>query len=105
MADGLPFDAVFAASDLLAMTAISTLRRLGRRVPEDVRVVGYDDITLAAHFEPPLSTVRQIDEAGVLLVDALLRQIAGERVGSALLRTELVVRGSSGAALGERVGA
>ena len=105
VADGLPFDAVFAASDLLAMTAISTLRRLGRRVPEDVRVVGYDDITLAAHFEPPLSTVRQpIDEAGVLLVDALLRQIAGERVGSALLRTELVVRGSSGVVLGERSG-
>ena len=92
----LAFDAVFASSDLMAMTVISTLRSLGRDVPRDVLVVGYDDIALAEHFAPPLTTVRQpVGEAGALLIDALLRQLDGERVGSRLLRTELVVRGSS----------
>lgn len=90
------FDAVFAASDLMAMTLISSLRQAGLRLPEDVRVVGYDDIALAAHFHPPLSTVRQpIDAAGQALVRSLLSQLAGERVQSILLDTELVVRDSS----------
>jgi DNA-binding LacI/PurR family transcriptional regulator len=93
----LPFDAIFAASDLLAMTAINTLRRHGVAVPEQVAVVGYDDIALAAHFHPPLTTVRQpIEAAGVMLVESLLAQLAGERVGPKLLPTELVVRQSSG---------
>ena len=92
----LGFDAVFAASDLLAMAAISALCQQGRAVPEDVLVVGYDDIALAAHFIPPLSTVAQpIAEAGRTLVEMLLAQLAGERVGSRLLRTELVLRHSS----------
>jgi DNA-binding LacI/PurR family transcriptional regulator len=91
-----PFDAVFAASDLTAMSVISALRQQGRRVPEDVRVVGYDDIALAAHFHPPLSTVRQpIAQAGQALVQLLMSQRAGERQRSTLLDTELVVRQSS----------
>ena len=95
----LAFDAVFAASDLLAMAAISALRSQGRQVPEDVLVVGYDDIALAAHFIPPLSTVSQpIGEAGRVLVELLLAQLAGERVGSRMLGTQLVVRRSSGGA-------
>ena len=78
------------------MATISTLRRLGLAVPEDVAVVGYDDIALAEHFHPPLSTVAQpIGEAGRVLVDLLLAQLAGERVVSRQLRTELVVRQSS----------
>lgn len=94
---GAAFDAVFAASDLMAMTVISTLRRLGRSVPRDVRVVGYDDITLAAHFLPPLSTVRQpIAAAGTQLVESLLAQLGGRPRQSVLLPTELVVRQSSG---------
>ncbi|OGB08411.1 MAG: LacI family transcriptional regulator [Burkholderiales bacterium RIFCSPHIGHO2_12_FULL_69_20] len=93
------FDAVFAASDLMAMTVISALRQAGLHLPEDVRVVGYDDIALAAHFHPSLSTVRQpIDTAGQALVRSLLSQLAGERVQSILLDTELVVRDSSRAA-------
>jgi DNA-binding LacI/PurR family transcriptional regulator len=89
-------DGLFAASDLMAMSAVAQLRRLGRRVPEDLRVVGYDDIGLAAHFQPPLSTVRQpIAQAGVALVEALLAQLAGTRSASTLLPTELVVRDSS----------
>lgn len=93
------FDAVFAASDLMAMTVIGALRQAGVRVPEDVRVVGYDDIALAAQFVPPLTTVRQpIDEAGQGLVRALLSQLAGERLQSIVLDTDLVVRASSGQA-------
>jgi len=92
----LRFDAVFAASDLMAMTVISALRQGGVRVPEDVRVVGYDDIALAEHFHPPLSTVRQpIADAGQALVQSLLSQLAGERGRSTVLATELVVRASS----------
>ena len=91
------FDAVFAASDLLAMAAISALRSQGRQVPDDVRVVGYDDIALAEHFIPPLSTIAQpIGEAGRVLVELLLAQLAGERVGSRMLTTALVPRRSSG---------
>ena len=96
--EGDPFDAIFAASDLMAMTVIGTLRRLGREVPRDVHVVGYDDITLSAHFVPPLSTVRQpIDAAGSRLVEALLAQLDGGARRSVLLPTELVPRQSSGA--------
>ena len=92
----LGFDAVFAASDLLAMAAISALRQQGRAVPEDVLVVGYDDIALAAHFIPPLSTVAQpVAEAGRVLVALLLAQLAGERMASRLLETGLLVRQSS----------
>jgi len=92
----LDFDAVFAASDLMAMTVINSLRRCGRSVPEDALVVGYDDIALAAHFHPPLSTVRQpIEQAGVLLVESLLAQLAGDSGGAKLLPTELVLRRSS----------
>lgn len=91
------FDGLFAASDLMAMAAITTLRRLGKRVPEDVLVSGYDDIPLAEHFHPPLTTVRQpIAAAGEALVDSLLCQI--EKQGPAsptLLVTDLVVRGTS----------
>jgi DNA-binding LacI/PurR family transcriptional regulator len=90
------FDALFAGSDLSAMTAIGVLRSLGRRVPGDLLVAGYDDIELAAHFQPALTTVCQpIVEAGQALVDALLSQLAGERAETHLLDTRLVVRESS----------
>ena len=90
---GVPFDAVFACSDLLAMTAINALRRHGLRVPEDVAVVGYDDIELSSYFHPPLSTVRQpIRAAGQALVAALLALVDGEPAPSRQLATELVVR-------------
>ncbi len=92
----LQFDAIFAASDLIAMTAIAVLQSRGLRVPDDVAVVGYDDIDAAGHFHPPLTTVRQsIDAAGGLLVQALEKVIHGEDVLSVLMPTHLVVRASS----------
>lgn len=93
----IEFDAIFACSDLLAMTAISTLREHQRQVPADIAVVGYDDIQLAAYFHPPLTTIRQpIEAAGRALVDALLALIRGERAAPQLLPTHLIVRSTSG---------
>ena len=90
------FDAVFACSDLLAMTAINLFRQAGLRVPEDVAVVGYDDIALARYFHPPLSTVQQpIAAAGEALVQAVLRLAEFETTAPQLLATELIVRQSS----------
>lgn len=67
-------DAVFAASDLTASGALWTLRGAGLRVPEDVAVVGFDDLrTVAQHTDPPLTTVRQdIEEMGKLMARSLL---------------------------------
>jgi DNA-binding LacI/PurR family transcriptional regulator len=97
LASGVALDAIFAASDLIAMGAISALRERGRSVPQDVAVIGFDDITAAAHFIPPLTTVQQdTHRAADMLVDNLLRMSAGEPVESALIEPKLVVRGSCG---------
>ncbi|MDE2120027.1 MAG: LacI family DNA-binding transcriptional regulator [Betaproteobacteria bacterium] len=96
--DGQPdIDGVFASSDLLAMAAIGALRERGLRVPDDVAVVGYDDVELAGHFNPPLTTVRQpIHDGGTVMVEQLLAQLAGEAVVRArVLDTRLVERESS----------
>jgi len=92
----LAFDAVFAASDLMAMTVVNALRRRGLDVPRDVLVAGYDDIGLAGYFHPPLTTVRQpVASAGQTLVAQLLARMNGEKIHSQLLPTALVVRESS----------
>lgn len=90
------FDAVFACSDVLASAATQALATVGLRVPDDVGVVGYDDIEWASHANPPLTTVRQpIARAGVELVDVLLRTIDGEQVPPRALPVELIVRAST----------
>ncbi|KQP38932.1 LacI family DNA-binding transcriptional regulator [Pseudorhodoferax sp. Leaf274] len=94
--DGLTFDAVFAGSDISAMAAIGVLLRHGKRVPQDVAVVGYDDIVLAQLVQPALTTVRQcVHAGGTALLDALLRQVNGERPLSVVLPTTLVRRDST----------
>jgi len=90
--------AIFAQSDLLALGAISALRARGMHVPEDVSVVGFDDIPVSSVFDPPLTTVRQpMREVGQLAA-----RLIGDRAASArktkgtrhMLRAPLVIRGS-----------
>lgn len=90
------FDGIFAASDVIAMTAISALMQAGFRVPQDVSVVGFDDIEMARHYHPSLSTIRQpIAAAGEAMVDALLDIVAGRKTAPRQLSAELVQRESS----------
>ncbi|WP_433350098.1 LacI family DNA-binding transcriptional regulator [Microtetraspora malaysiensis] len=91
-------DAVFAASDVMAAGAMQTLRRAGRKVPDDVAVVGFDDAPIARHTSPTLTTVRQpVEEFASLAAKLLLASVAEARAseGDPVLPTELVVRESS----------
>jgi DNA-binding LacI/PurR family transcriptional regulator len=90
------FNGLFACSDLLATSTINQLRVQQIQVPQDVAVVGYDDIELARYFHPPLTTIRQpILSAGQAMVDALLEIIDGKAHSAQLLSTELIARSSS----------
>lgn len=97
LAGELAFDGIVAASDLIALTALQILTRSGLRVPEEVRVIGFDDIPAAALGNPPLTTVTQdAAAAGRILVEMLIDQIAGIPATSTVLPTHLVVRRSTG---------
>ncbi|CAL9356582.1 LacI family DNA-binding transcriptional regulator [Streptomyces pilosus] len=91
-------DAVFAASDTMAAGALNALRAAGRRVPEDVAVIGFDDFPLAQHTDPKLTTVRQpLEDIGRTMVRLLLEEMEDSAVAwrHVILRTELVLRGSA----------
>lgn len=90
-------DAVFAANDLMAIGALQVLREAGREVPDEVALVGFDDIDAASHTAPPLTTVAQdIDAMGRRLAQLLLVQLGGDVVPQReVIPTELVVRASS----------
>jgi LacI family transcriptional regulator len=95
-------DAVFATSDVMAIAAIRALQEAGYRVPEDVAIVGFDDITLASRTIPPLTTVRQpIDLVGAGVVNMVVNMIEhpASPPQSLVLPTELVIRSSCGAEL------
>ena len=93
---GKEFDAIFAASDLIAIGAMRALAEAGRSVPDDVAIVGFDDIPAASMTTPPLTTVMQdIKRAGQVLVEALLAQIEGRDLPPRKLPGKLIVRGSS----------
>jgi DNA-binding LacI/PurR family transcriptional regulator len=90
------FDAIFAASDVLAIAAIHAVQSKGLRVPEDVAVVGYDNIGQAAMISPGLTTIDQnIKLGGEILVNTLIDKIAGNPVSATLTPTKLVIRGST----------
>jgi LacI family transcriptional regulator len=95
-------DALVAGNDVVAFGAMTALREAGLRIPEDVAVVGFDDVPLARHACPPLTTVRlPAVEMGRRAAERLIRRIEGRRdpAGAGdLLPTELVVRASSGEA-------
>ncbi|MCW1981650.1 DNA-binding LacI/PurR family transcriptional regulator [Xanthomonas arboricola] len=93
---GQAFDAVCAASDLIAIGAMRALRERGLRVPQDVAVSGFDDIALAASVAPALSTVQQdTKQAGALLVESLVALIRGDVAQSRTIPVRLAVRESS----------
>lgn len=89
-------DALFAASDSMAAGAMRALKAHGRSVPADVAVVGFDDLPIARHTDPPLTTVNQpIQALGHEMAKMLISLINGERPSSLILPTRLTVRESA----------
>ena len=89
-------DAVFVASDAMALGALNALRRAGRRVPEDVAIGGFDDSSAALAARPALTTIRQPwQRISSEMVRLLLAAISGEEPSAVILPTELVRRGSA----------
>src|SRR5882724_4270673 len=90
------FDAICAASDLIAIGAMKALQARGRRVPDDVLVTGFDDIPLAGFVNPSLTTVQQDTRAaGAILVDTLLKLIDNKPVENQVIPVSLVLRRST----------
>ena len=95
---GSRFDAIFAASDLIAIGAMKAVHERGLRVPEDVAVAGFDDIPMAGFVNPSLSTVQQDTKlAGSILVETLLKLVHDEPAESRTIPVKLALRRSSGA--------
>ena len=89
-------DAVFVNSDLMAIAAMDVIREHGRRVPEDVAVIGYDDLSIAEHSNPPLTTIRQnIPMAGRMLAENLIKYLETRTVTNVTIPVELIVRKSA----------
>ncbi len=88
-----PCDAVFAYSDTAAMAIIHVLLKMGLKVPEDVSVVGYNDIPTSAFFSPAITTIRQdVHQAGDMLVKKLVKLIDGVKTRSTSIGAELIIR-------------
>lgn len=91
------FTAVFCASDIIAFSVIKGLTEMGKRIPEDVAVIGFDDIPIASYCSPALTTIKQdTKRAGELLVEQLTHMTNGSELQSIELPVELVVRQSCG---------
>ena len=105
LASGENFTALFAFNDISAIGAIQALREAGRRIPQDVSVVGFDDIQSAAFQNPALTTVRQpLREMGMLAAETLLRRISAPHEADypkeIVVQPELICRASTAAAPG-----
>ena len=98
LASGKTFDAIFAASDLIAIGAMRALAGAGVNIPRGVAVVGFDNIPAASLTTPPLTTIQQdIAGAGECLVETVLAQIEGRDPPNPRLPSRLIVRGSTSA--------
>jgi DNA-binding LacI/PurR family transcriptional regulator len=105
LATAEPFTAIFAFNDISAIGAVRALRESGLRIPQDVSVVGFDDVQSAAFQNPGLTTVRQpLHKMGVLAAQTLLKQILSPRINEEaatphasqlVVDPELIVRGST----------
>jgi DNA-binding LacI/PurR family transcriptional regulator len=95
---GKPFTALVAFNDVSALGAMTALREGGHKVPEDVSVMGFDDIEFASIAYPPLTTIRlPLQEMGATAAELLLRKLTNdEKVRSLRVRPELIVRSSTG---------
>ncbi|MDE2275772.1 MAG: substrate-binding domain-containing protein, partial [Burkholderiales bacterium] len=94
----VPFSAIFAANDQMAFGAALALHRRGLRVPEDVSLVGFDDLASAVYASPPLSTVQQPGyDIGRLAAQSMLQLLAGTQPDAVLPAPRLIVRESSSA--------
>jgi len=96
---GLPLvpDGIVAGSDVTAISVIRALREIGKKVPADVRVIGYDGLPIGEHMSPSLSTIdQQLRHGAFLLTETLLRRIAGEGdTPSQQIEPHVIVRGST----------
>jgi DNA-binding LacI/PurR family transcriptional regulator len=90
-------DGIFVANDLMATATLRVLSQAGKRVPEDVAVVGFDDSVVATTTTPKLTTVRQpVEKLGTRLAEILLAKLAGADLTSPeIFGTELIIRGSA----------
>ena len=89
-------DGIVAASDVIAMSALRALAGHGKRVPQDVGVIGYDDVLIATHTTPPLTTIRQdVARGAAVMVDLLFRRMEGEDVEPVAMAPELILRASA----------
>ncbi len=100
LASRVPFTALFAFNDISAIGAVRALREAGRRVPEDISVVGFDDVQSAAFQNPGLTTVRQpLRKMGEIAAQTVLRRIASPKKAPypklITVEPELVIRGST----------
>lgn len=90
-------DGLFLCSDWIATSAMQIIRERGRSIPQDISIIGYDDIQLATHYNPSLTTIRQpLQEGGRLLVQKLFDLMEGKPVHSVNLPVELIIRESCG---------
>ncbi|MFZ5912193.1 MAG: LacI family DNA-binding transcriptional regulator [Chloroflexota bacterium] len=98
LAAGVEFDAVFGGDDDSAAGAISVLKQAGKRIPQEISVVGFDDVTVARYLHPPLTTIRApIEQVGREGVRQLVHLIRGQQAEAlVLMRTELIIRESCG---------
>jgi len=102
-----PFTALFAYNDISAIGSVCAFQEVGLRVPDDISVVGFDDIQSAAYTSPPLTTVRQpLKKIGEIAAQTLLDRIEGKikYVSEIAIEPELVVRQSTGRASSSRLG-
>jgi DNA-binding LacI/PurR family transcriptional regulator len=96
IAGPVAFDGIVAASDVIAMAALQALSAAGLKVPEQVSVTGFDDILMAAHTTPALTTIRQdIARGARLLTERILELIDGKPIESVEMPPSLVIRGST----------
>ena len=93
---GVEFDGIFAASDVAAIGAMHALQHAGRTVPQDVAVIGFDDIAAASLASPALTTITQdARQAGEALVDTLIQSIETNAAEDRILPVRLMVRAES----------